>query len=104
MNAISVLALLVAWDEKYPKSTCHPMRAERNLDEIIRDAKQVLDMTNARKNITQPADWWTAFEQQATAEGKTLSAWIGDAAKAKLPNKVRKELSDRPPANRPRKE
>lgn len=58
-------------------------------------------MTNERKNITQPADWWAAFETQAKAEGLTLSAWIGEAAKAKLPVKVAKKLSQRPPANRP---
>lgn len=60
-------------------------------------------MTNERKNITQPPDWWAAFEAQAQAEGKTLAEWIGEACKAKLPAKVAKKLSDRPPANRPKK-
>lgn len=60
-------------------------------------------MTNERKNITQPADWWEAFEKQAKAEGMTLAAWLGEAAKAKLPAKVAKKLTDRPPANRPKK-
>jgi len=55
-----------------------------------------------RRNISQPADWWAAFEQQAEAEGMTLSAWLGDAAKAKLPPKVVKTLTARPPANRPK--
>ena len=57
-----------------------------------------------RRNITQPDDWWAAFELQAKADGKTLSAWIGDAAKDKLPAKVAKKLSARPAANRPKKE
>lgn len=66
-----------------------------------RDRKIVV--TNERKNITQPADWWEAFEKQAKAEGMTLAAWLGEAAKAKLPAKVAKKLTERPPANRPKK-
>ena len=61
------------------------------------------NMTNERKNITQPSDWWAAFEAQANAEGMTLAAWLGEAAKAKLPPKVAKKLTERPPANRPKK-
>ena len=60
-------------------------------------------MTNERKNITQPSDWWVAFEEAAKAEGLTLAAWLGEAAKAKLPPKVAKKLTERPPANRPPK-
>lgn len=60
-------------------------------------------MTNDRKNITQPTDWWAAFEAAAAAEGMTLAAWIGEAAKAKLKPSVVKKLSERPPANRPKK-
>jgi hypothetical protein len=60
-------------------------------------------MTNERKNITQPADWWVAFEEAAKAEGVSLAAWLGEAAKAKLPQKVSKKLSERPAANRPKK-
>lgn len=60
-------------------------------------------MTNERKNITQPSDWWAAFEEQAKSEGLTLAAWLGEAAKAKLPPKVAKKLTERPPANRPPK-
>jgi hypothetical protein len=61
-------------------------------------------MTNERKNITQPSDWWEVFEQQAKSEGKSLSAWIGEQCIERLPNKLKKQLSDRPPANRPKKE
>ena len=60
-------------------------------------------MTNERKNITQPADWWAAFEEAARAEGMTLAAWLGEAAKAKLPKRIAAKLSERPPANRPKK-
>ena len=42
-------------------------------------------MTNERKNITQPADWWSAFEEAAKAEGLTLSAWVGQACVFQLP-------------------
>jgi hypothetical protein len=59
--------------------------------------------TNERKNKTQPSDWWAAFEQQANAEGMTLAAWLGEAAKKQLPPKVAKKLTERPPANRPPK-
>lgn len=61
------------------------------------------DVTNERKNITQPPDWWAAFESAAKAEGMTLAEWIGEAAKAKLPKSAAKKLSERPPANRPKK-
>lgn len=61
-------------------------------------------MTNERKNITQPPDWWAAFESAAKAEGMTLAEWLGEAAKAKLPKATAKKLSKRPPANRPRKD
>jgi len=57
-----------------------------------------------KRNISQPESWWEAFEHQAAAEGKTLSAWLGEAGKAKLPREIAKKLTDRPPANRPRKE
>lgn len=60
-------------------------------------------MTNERKNITQPSDWWVAFEQAAKDYGLSLSAWAGEAMKAKLPPKAAKKLTERPPANRPPK-
>ena len=71
---------------------------------ISRNNTKAATMTNERKNITQPSDWWAAFEEQAKAEGLTLAAWLGEAAKAKLPPKVAKKLTERPPANRPKKE
>ena len=53
-----------------------------------------------RKNITQPASWWVAFEAAATEEGLTLSEWIGECCRCY----VDEPLEDRPPAHRPRKE
>ena len=61
-------------------------------------------MSSERRNITQPADWWAAFEKQANAEGMTLSQWVGWACKAKLPRGIgiHAGLSKRPAAHRPR--
>jgi len=61
-------------------------------------------MTTTRKNISQPADWWAAYEAEASKQGKSLSEWMADQCNAALPAKVRKALSERPAANRPRKE
>jgi len=61
-------------------------------------------MTNQRRNVTQPVDWWDAFKAAADKQGVSLSEWIGSACKAKLPAKVAAKLSNRPPAHRPAKE
>lgn len=58
--------------------------------------------SSKRKNITQPADWWNAFEDQASAEGLSLSEWIGECCIAFLPDNKAQRLTDRPAANRPR--
>jgi hypothetical protein len=57
-----------------------------------------------RKNLSQPADWWSAFERQAAREGHTLSHWMGLCCIANLPVIEQKKLTERPPAHRPRKE
>ena len=59
--------------------------------------------TSERKNITQPADWWAAIEAAAQADGVTVSEWIGEACRKRLPVSVRRGLSVRPGAHRPRK-
>lgn len=56
-----------------------------------------------RKNITQPADRWVAFQAAAKAAGMSLSEWLGKAGESALPPKVAKKLTERPPAHRPRK-
>lgn len=56
-------------------------------------------MTTERRNISQPSDWWTAFERTAQQDGLTLSEWIGECCRANVPD----ELSERPPANRPKR-
>ena len=58
--------------------------------------------TVERRNITQPIDWWAAIAKQAEKEGKSISGWIGEACRAKLPKRVK--LSERAPACRPREE
>ena len=55
-----------------------------------------------RKNITQPDDWWPAWVAQAKKEGKSLSAWMGERCNEGLPEAVRKTLSKRQPAHRPK--
>jgi hypothetical protein len=72
-------------------------------NETDEEIEQALNMTNERKNITQPPDWWQVFEGEAKKAGVSLSEWIGEACLQRLPNKVRKQLSERPPANRPPK-
>lgn len=59
--------------------------------------------TSERRNITQPADWWAAIEAAAKADGVTVSEWIGEACRKRLPVSVRRELSRRPGAHRPKK-
>ena len=61
-------------------------------DNIVMDGEL---MTNERKNITQPADWWAAFEADAKRRGLTLSEFIGLAASKMLTREQRKELSQR---------
>lgn len=48
-----------------------------------------------RRNITQPADWWRAWEQAAESAGMDLSAWIGKKVNRSLPREVRATLSGR---------
>ena len=59
-------------------------------------------MNSKRRNITQPADWWVAFEMQAKAEGLTLSEWVGECCRVYVDKGVNSGLSERPAANRPR--
>ncbi len=49
-----------------------------------------------RKNITQPPQWWRAFQSQAEADGMNLSEWLGQCAIANLPVKVQRQLIERP--------
>jgi hypothetical protein len=59
-------------------------------------------VTSESKKTTQPADWWAAFRAEADSRGMTLSEWIGEAAKNQLPTDIRKSLSERPAAHRPK--
>ena len=52
-------------------------------------------MTNERKNITQPNDWWKVFEAEAEKRGLTLSEFMGLAASKMLTKEQREKLSER---------
>jgi len=58
---------------------------------------------STRKCLTNPDDWWKAFENEAEKRKMTLAAWIGKACVAQLPKRVRAKLSERPGAHRPKK-
>lgn len=60
-------------------------------------------MTTTKRTITEPEDWWQAFDAAAQASGLKLAAWLGEAGKAQLPKEVASQLSQRPAANRPKK-
>jgi len=60
-------------------------------------------MTSERKNISQPVEWWAAFEAQATREGLSLSEWVGECCAAYLADSVREKLPERPLPYRPKK-
>jgi len=70
---------------------------------LCRCGQEIYSMPSERRNLTEPGDWWAAFERQAEADGQTLSEWAGDCMRANLPKNAAAELSDRPPANRPKK-
>lgn len=46
-------------------------------------------------DITQPPEWWVAFQAAAKADGISLSEWLGKAGLASLPKKVRDSLPER---------
>ena len=56
-----------------------------------------------RRNITQPPDWWAAFDKAAQAKGLTLSEWMGQCCRQQLTKQADAKLSQRPPAHRPKK-
>ena len=59
---------------------------------------------SVRKNITQPADWWQAFETTAKEAGLSLSEWVGECCLIRVPKPLRDTLSKRPGAHRPKRE
>ena len=52
-------------------------------------------MTNQRRNITNPADHWAAFEAEAQRRGLTLSEFAGVAMAKLLSKDQRANLSQR---------
>jgi len=59
-------------------------------------------MQAERKNITQPAAWWAAFESAAAVEGQTLSEWVGDCCLANLEESTAKKLPERVKRGKPK--
>lgn len=59
---------------------------------------------SVRKNITQPADWWEAFEATAKEAGLSLSEWVGECCLVRVPKPLRDTLTKRPGAHRPKRE
>lgn len=57
---------------------------------------------DTHRKISQPADWWRAFEAAASAAGLTLAEWLGEAARRRLPPEVRQQLSRRRKPGRPK--
>lgn len=55
-------------------------------------------------SITIPIEWYEAFAAAAARQGQTVSDWLTDAGLAALPAKVRRELPDKQPRGRPKKE
>jgi hypothetical protein len=53
-----------------------------------------------RKNLTQPSDWWQAFEVEADKRGLSLSEFMGIAGSKMLPKEQRARLSRRIRAGR----
>lgn len=51
-------------------------------------------MTSQSREITFPAEWWDAFQEQADREGMELSQWIGDACKGRLTQDAVSKLSE----------
>ena len=60
-------------------------------------------MKSERRNLTQPADHWAAFERRARSEGYTLSEWVGECCKFHLTAGAEAGLSERPALGRPKK-
>ena len=76
---------------------------QRHCPELVDEYRAAIATVSERRNITQPADWWAAIAAAAAAESVTVSEWIGDACRKRLPVSVRRGLSVRPGAHRPKK-
>ena len=56
-----------------------------------------------KRTISQPDDWWIAFELAASKRRMTISQWLGEAGRKCLPQPVKMKLSDRRRPGRPRR-
>lgn len=72
-------------------------------DEEICTLLKSLQMTSERKNISQPADWWAAWEAEAKKANQHLSEWIADKCNAALTKRQQSKLSERRGRGQPKK-
>ena len=68
----------------------------------IHFARCIIQMTSQRKNISQPADWWVAFSEQANRKGESLSEWIGDCCQIHVDTDLQYLFSERNGRGRPK--
>lgn len=87
----------VAWDGAAVRSLPKDWRDQVEFEAACSPA-------SVRKNITQPADWYFAFEQAAKEAGLSLAEWMGECCMIRVPKQVRDTLSKRPGAHRPKRE
>jgi hypothetical protein len=51
---------------------------------------------SVRRNLSQPPEYWTAWESTADKLGMSLSEWIASVCNAQLPLSVQRKLPERP--------
>lgn len=57
-----------------------------------------------RKQITQPQQYWAAWQDAAAKAGQSLSAWIADKCNEGLSRRVARKLPARQRPGRPSKD
>ena len=85
----SLAGIAVAWDGQATVSLPNDWQSKV----AFVSAKETPGAT--RKNITQPTDWWVAFEACAKQQGKNLSEWVGEQCLAGLEKRKASKLSER---------
>ena len=51
---------------------------------------------SVRRNLSQPPEYWAAWEATAAKLGMSLSEWIASVCNAQLPLAVQRKLPERP--------
>lgn len=73
------------------------MSSENTNSQASEPAKRVVLMPvkAEKKNVSQPSDWWSAWEREAWKLGMDLSEWIGMVCNKAIPVKEAERLSKR---------